>query len=164
MSRMAAGFTLVELLVTIALIAILLAIGVPSYQSVTTANRMSGEINGLVGNLQYARAEAVKQGQNVTVCASSNGTSCSGSGTWSNGWIVVDSNNNVLKVQQAFGGTDTLASSGNTLSSIAYNRYGFTANSGTLTLHDQANTQTWRKCVVVSPVGELTLNSQGACP
>ena len=152
MDRSSGGFTLVELIVVMAIFAILLAIGAPSYQSITTSNRITAEINGLVTHLQFARAEAVKRGQNVTV-ASQNGNN------WANGWLVTDLAGNTLKQQQAFQGGDTLTS---TLGAITYDRNGFTSNAATLTLHDQANTSGLGKCLVVSPVGQITLLKQGA--
>lgn len=151
MRRLSGGFTLVELLVVMALIAILAAIGVPSYQSIVNSNRITAEINGLVTHLQYARAEAVKRGQNVTV-TSNNGNN------WEGGWVVADANNNALKQQQAFQSGDTLTA---TLGAIRYDRNGFTQNATTLTLHDQANTAGLGKCLVVSPVGQITLLKQG---
>ena len=57
------GFTITELLVVMAIVAILLGIGVPSYRYITNSYRLSAEINSLSGDLQYARAEAVKEGQ-----------------------------------------------------------------------------------------------------
>ena len=154
MRRLSGGFTLIELLVVMALIAILAAIGVPSYQNMVTSNRITAEINGLVTHLQYARSTAVKEGRNVTV-TSNNGNN------WEGGWVVADANGNPLKQQQAFQSGDTLAAG---LGGITYDRNGFTPNATTLTLHDQANNVAFRKCVVVSAVGQLTLNKQGACP
>lgn len=153
MRRLSGGFTLIELLVVMALIAILAAIGVPSYQNFVTSNRITAEINGLVTHLQYARSTAVKEGQNVTV-TSNNGNN------WESGWVVADANG-TLKQQQAFQSGDTLTAG---LGVITYDRNGFTTNATTLTLHDQANNVAFRKCVVVSVVGQLTLNKQGACP
>src|SRR5664279_1763420 len=84
-----AGFTVVELLITITLAAILAAIGIPSYRSITNSSRIAGEVNGLLGDLLLGRSEAIKQGLPVTVCISSNGTSCNAAGlTWQSGWIV----------------------------------------------------------------------------
>ena len=155
MRRLAGGFTLVELMVVLAILAILLAIAVPSYRGITTSNRIAAEINGLVTHLQYARSVAVKQGERVAITSNS-GTN------WANGWTVtVVSSGALLKQQQAFTGSDTLTSA---LGAITYDRNGFTSNAATVTLHDQANTVAWRKCVVVSAVGQLTLNTQGACP
>src|ERR1700729_1224536 len=84
-----AGFTLIEILTVITIVAILFALGVPSYQYVTNSNRISGEVNGLLGDMQYARSEAIKEDQTVTVCSSTNSTSaaptCAGSPQWQNG-------------------------------------------------------------------------------
>ncbi len=170
----ASGMTLVELLVTVTLVAILLAIGLPSYQGITTTNRMAAEMNALVGDLQYTRSEAVKQGQTVTMCASSNGTSCSGSTDWANGWMIFsDANNNQavntgearLRLQAALGSTDTLQSnSATTLSAITFNRNGFSSNAGSVTLNDASGTTDQRKCVMLSTVGTVQLQSGTACP
>ena len=76
----------------------------------TNSNRIAAEINGLLGDLQFARAEAIKEGQTVTVCVSSNGATCAGAAvsTWQNGWIVfsdvnndhtVDAGDAILRVQ-----------------------------------------------------------------
>src|SRR6516162_378578 len=84
----ASGITLIELLVTMTVVVILLSIGVPSFRYVTNANRIAGEVNGLLGDLQFARAEAVKEGQTVTVCRSLTGKSCQDLISWEKGWIV----------------------------------------------------------------------------
>jgi type IV fimbrial biogenesis protein FimT len=63
----AAGFTLLELLITMSVATILLTIAIPSFQYVTNSNRIAGEVNGLLGDLQFARSEAIKEGQYVSV-------------------------------------------------------------------------------------------------
>src|SRR5258708_12613339 len=70
------GFTVTELMVVLAIVAILLGIGVPSYRYITNSYRMSAEVNGLLGDLQYARSEAIKEGQTVTTCVSADGIPC----------------------------------------------------------------------------------------
>jgi type IV fimbrial biogenesis protein FimT len=72
--RRDAGFTMTELIVVMMIIGILAAIGAPTFKYVTASNRIASEINGLLGDMQFARSEAVKEGQTVTVCASSNST------------------------------------------------------------------------------------------
>ena len=59
--RKLAGVTLVELLTVMSIVAVLLGIAIPSYRYVTTSNRMSGEVNGLLGDLQFARVEAIRE-------------------------------------------------------------------------------------------------------
>src|SRR5215469_11528870 len=86
--RGGAGFTITELMVVMTIVAILLGVGVPSYRYIQNSYRMSAEMNSLVGDLMYARAEAIKEGQPVAVCASSDGLTCSGATTWHGGWIV----------------------------------------------------------------------------
>jgi len=71
------------LLVVITIVAILMGLGVPSFKYVTVSNRMSAEVNGLLGDMQLARAEAIKEGSSVTVCSSTDGANCSGSTDWS---------------------------------------------------------------------------------
>lgn len=82
------GFTLIELLVAMAVAAVLLAVGVPSFQSAIVSNRLTSATNDLVGTLAQARSEAIKRGERITVCISSNGTSCAASGGWQQGWIT----------------------------------------------------------------------------
>jgi len=62
------GFTLVELMVTIAILAILATIGLPSFQRLIADYRVSSQANGVQGLLQFARSEAVKRRQSVSVC------------------------------------------------------------------------------------------------
>lgn len=84
--RQIAGFTLLELMVTISIMAILLAIGMPSFQSSLRSNRVATTSNELLASLSLARSEGIKSTRGGGVCASANGTSC---GTdWNQGWMV----------------------------------------------------------------------------
>jgi type IV fimbrial biogenesis protein FimT len=83
------GFSLVELMVTITVMAILLAIAVPSFREVIHRNRVSSASNALLASLAYARTEAITRGQMVSMCPSSDGSACTSSGTaFDPGWIV----------------------------------------------------------------------------
>lgn len=165
--KVAAGFTLVELIVVITIVAILLTIGVPSYRYVTNSNRLSAEVNGLLGDLQFARSEAIKEGATVTVCpprADLGG--CSGtSSRWDQGWIVLSATANpaVLRIQQPFANAkDTFESTlGET--AISFDRNGFAnaqpalTNAGvTIKLTTIPNTTQWMRCVRVAWGGMLT--------
>ena len=82
------GFTLIELMVTLAIVGIFASIALPSFSQMIENNRISTATNEFVSNLILARSEALKRSRNVTICPSSNQTSC-GTGTdYSNGWIV----------------------------------------------------------------------------
>lgn len=90
------GFTLLELLVTVALAAILLGIGIPSFIDTIRNNRMATASNDLLGAMHLARSEAVKRRAPVTVCSSAdplNAPACSAG--FLNGWVVfADDNGN----------------------------------------------------------------------
>jgi type IV fimbrial biogenesis protein FimT len=80
------GFTLMELLFTIAVAAIILSVGVPGFMSFIDNNRAVTHTNDLVTALNLARSEATRRGSTVLVCSSSDGVACSGG--WSDGWVV----------------------------------------------------------------------------
>lgn len=87
--RSASGFTLIELMVTLAVLGILAAVGVPAMQALINANRLAGATGELTSALQLARSEAVRRGARVNVCRSADGSTCNnGSTDWSS-WIVV---------------------------------------------------------------------------
>src|SRR6185369_496626 len=89
-----AGFTMIELMVTIAIMAILAAIAAPSFNEAILSNKLAGYANNFVASAQLARSEAVKRNKPVRICRSANGTSCATSGTWRQGWIVFSDLNN----------------------------------------------------------------------
>lgn len=85
------GFTLVELVVTLAVAALLLGIGIPSFSGAISNSRINVDYNEFVGALYLARSESVKSGQIVTVCPKSepDAQTCSESNSaWENGWLV----------------------------------------------------------------------------
>ena len=169
------GFTLFELVVVIAIVGILAAIGTPTFKYVTASNRVASEVNSLLGDMQYARSLAIKEGQSVTVCASADQTSCSGANTWHTGWIVfMDPNTNqnhdagetIMRVQPAFTGGDTFTGGGTpAFTSATFNRLGYAPTGQTviinISLHDSTNNTQWTRCLAVNPIGSVVTEKNG---
>jgi type IV fimbrial biogenesis protein FimT len=141
------GFTLVEVITVIAIASILAAVGIPNLYNATRSTRISAQANEFVGTLNYARSEAVKRGQRVTVCKSANGTSCATTGNWDQGWIVfVDANNNntretteeLLRVRDSLDGDSTLIGTTNTATYVSFLSNGGATELGTVALRNQA--------------------------
>ena len=87
------GFTLVELVVTIAVGGLILSAAVPAFREMILASRTTAMVNDFVGSLTLARSEALKRNERVTVCKSADGLSCTTAGTWDQGWIVFNDPN-----------------------------------------------------------------------
>jgi type IV fimbrial biogenesis protein FimT len=160
-------------LTVITIVSILMALGVPSYQYVTSSNRISGEVNSLLGDLQYARAEAIKEGQTVSVCASTNLTTCSGTTLAKrlDRFLRCERqrcsrlpNDQILRVQRAFSLGDTF-NANNGMKFVTFNREGFALNLNnppiTVTLHAAVPSTGSTRCLQITIVGQLTTEAAG---
>lgn len=132
-ARRAAGFSLVELAVTVAVLGLLMAIAMPSFQNMINHGRLTGATNELVGVLQAARMESVRRNQRVALCPSVDGAACAGV-DWSRLIIFADADrdgapedaSDVLRdVQVASGNGISIHPSGNVTSN---QRIGFGAD------------------------------------
>ncbi len=167
------GLTLIELLVTIAILAILLSIAVPNFITFLQNSRLVGQTNDLVTSLNYARSEAIKRGVRVSVCSRLNDTTCSGATVfnWDAGWLVfvnlnndamVDAGETVLQVRQPL-------ENGNTLRTlrrqrVTYQSSGFSGNADTFRLCDSRGAASGR-AIVVSLQGRVSTGTVPAtCP
>jgi type IV fimbrial biogenesis protein FimT len=98
------GFTLIELMVAIAVLAVLLALAVPNFNDASLSARLNGFANSLVAAAQVARSEAIKRNSDVSLCvpkAPPDEDDCATSGGWQQGWIVRTDDGIVLQRQQA---------------------------------------------------------------
>ncbi|MDH3588998.1 MAG: GspH/FimT family pseudopilin [Gammaproteobacteria bacterium] len=98
---MSRGFTLIELLYALTVLALVLAVGAPSFQSAVQNSRMSSSVNNMIATLQMARSEAIKRRQPVKLCVNlEDDDSCDAGDSdtdvfWHEGWMVfTDPNDN----------------------------------------------------------------------
>jgi len=161
MRQLMTGFSLIELIVTISVMAVVATMATATYTSVITGTRMSGEINELMNGLNLARSEAIKRGQIIDVCPL-NGAVCATGTNWNSAWtILIDSTAQQLKVVPAVTHGDNLSSTISTFPQMT--PAGYTFFTGTLTLHDVNSTQGLYRCIVFN-AGSWTTQRGAACP
>lgn len=88
MHRRSPGFTLLDLLVSLAIGALLLGLGVPGYRAWIADMELRDRVEALVEAMSYARAEAIKRGQRVNLCPTRDGAHCATDGRWEAGWLL----------------------------------------------------------------------------
>lgn len=124
------GFTLVELMVTLAVLAVLLGIAVPSFQNIINRNRLTAITNEVVGAIQLTRMEAVRRNSRVVFCPTTDGATCAGE-NWLRS-IVVASDGEVVRelVVEGAGMVITPSTNVGTGDQISFGASGF-ARAGT---------------------------------
>ncbi len=173
------GLTLVELVVTLAVMLIVITIGAPLYRSLQANNRAAAQTGALVAALNLARSEALTRGVPVAACARVNGakTCNTGSYNWADGWLVFVDNNpkngeldtgdeDLIRVSDALSGSPTV-----TFDS-AYVRFAADGSAGTggtvgLRIHQAGAKGTQDRCVQITAVGQVRasrIGSGDSCP
>lgn len=167
------GFTLIELMITIAIAAILITIAVPGFKSFISGNRMTTLANELVTELMVAKAEAVRRNASISICIKSSGSNvCNNSGNWQDGWLsftdsnangAVDTGDTVLKVHGPLPKGYTLAATGlNSSVRITYLPSGSVNAAGTFTLCQPGS---YGRSIAVTTTGRTnTSRTSSACP
>ena len=144
------GFTLPELITSLAVVSVLTTVGVPAMQGLLQNTRMTTQVNLLTTSLHLARSEAVKRNQRIVLCQSIDGQNCTISDQWHEGWMMfIDINHNeqrdegetIVRVQEAFKSNTTILMEG----SFGHDHYlfyeptGFTDTSGRFTFCDKSD-------------------------
>jgi type IV fimbrial biogenesis protein FimT len=175
------GFTMIELMVTISIGALLVTFGVPMMSNLIEGNTISGHVNNFVGTINLARSEALKRGVQVVVCRSDNPDAdlptCAASGTgWQSGWIAfADRNGNeqmdtassgdvLLRVQGAM--TDTGGIVQDNFSKLTFRPTGLMkagASIFTFNSRSQNSARLRRVCTKLSGRTQLMDNSTETC-
>jgi len=89
------AFTLLELMITISILAILLSLGIPAFHEFALKQRLNAAVNVLQNDLLLARSQAIHRDVHVIACPWNSGGGCTGKADWSEGWAVFsDSNEN----------------------------------------------------------------------
>ncbi len=171
------GFTLVELMVTLAVAGVLLAVGVPGFTRLIKDNRLSSSVNELAGSLNLARMEAVRRGARVVLCKSEDQTTCSTSGSvgWDAGWIVFvdeDADNAldatgvdpepVLQRHAALDNGVTISASADVSDRVRFRASGRPMESGSFTLCDDRSGNYGRQ-LELEGTGRVRLLKDQAC-
>ncbi len=163
------GFTIIELMVVLAIAGLVMAFAIPAMGNFIKNERLVTQINTLVGHLAYARSEAVTRRQQVILCASSSSTSCLGA-DWAAGWILfIDADNSstftanevILRAKATLEGSNTLVSS--TGSMIIYDNRGFSPNSnGVFSLCDDRGAA-HVKSISITNTGRVRRGGSASC-
>jgi type IV fimbrial biogenesis protein FimT len=164
------GFTLLELMVTLFIASILLGLAVPSFQQMTTRNRLVTYTNDFITTVNIARSEAVRRSATVAICRTNNGTSCGGS--WNTGWLAfVDANNDgvvgaaavepVLRVHEGLGPKYSLATDPVFANRITYSADGASSASGVLALCHDGDVEGSRAIVITRMRPRVATDTDG---
>jgi type IV fimbrial biogenesis protein FimT len=163
----ARGMTMIEMLIAVVVMAILMAVAVPSFRNASLGSQLSAAANNLLASVQLARSEAIKRNLEVTLCASADGESCAGSGGWEQGWITVIKSTDpdtVLQYQQSLPDRYLITQAGGT-AELAFQPIGVSgaATSFTVCRDDPDGGQERVLSVSATGAARVTITTAGSC-
>jgi type IV fimbrial biogenesis protein FimT len=159
------GFSLIELMVVLGVVAVILVIAAPGYSVLTFRTKIKSHANELVTGAYLARSEAIKRNVPMTMCISTDGTTCAGGGDWDAGWIIISPDNLVIKHRAAVDGNVKLFEL-SSIDTVTFGPSGVTSTAATFKICQQVPEQgiEERKVTIAAtgrPRVETTLNG---CP
>ena len=178
MAKKQTGLTLIELMVTLAVAIILVAVGMPLFSGIVANNRAVAQTNSMVSALNLARSEAVRRGTPVAVCASTTAlptaspACATSSPVWTNGWFVfadddddgvVDGGETLLRMWDALPANATVTATTTGSAWLTFDNAGGAGSLHTLELNQSDATGTAARCVTVTAPGNIRMN-RGTCP
>lgn len=153
------GFTLVEMMVVLAVIGILATVVIPSFQTFYYNGVGTTQVNEFVTSLNYARSEAITRGTQAIMCKSNDGASCDNALNWHEGWLIfADTNNSstldntdvILRVHGPLTDSNsTLYGNGTVTNTVTFNASG-TSQNGSFLLCDDRGLGEHAKAIVLS--------------
>lgn len=174
-----AGFTLLELMVGVAVAGILLTVGIPSFSSSAKQNQAATDASNLLTVLTLARSEAITRDRTVTLCISSDGSSCdtASDASWTEGYLLYytpagSTTLTALKTEVPFSKGSSIGASTSFANAVSFNGLGnagtldvsnhFTAATGTFTVlpnNPSASQKKYTRCVTVYQAGRVFIKN-----
>lgn len=163
--RLTEGFTLIELMITVALLGILATLALPAFQGSMDRQRIQSAANSLSVAFATARSESVKRGRTVSVCKSSDKTDCTTDGDWSVGWIIYITAGAPIKAFDSPSGGVSMAGSAvpDLQNSVQFDPSGASnlAGTGGVTICIAGQTS---RVVSIASSGRIRVAEGGVCP
>ncbi len=152
--RRAGGFTIIELMVVLAIVAAVLVLVPPGMAQLALTTNLKSYSHEMLSSLYLTRSEAIKRNVPVTLCVSTDGSTCAGSGSWAEGWIIRAPDGTVIKRQQAIPDGFSMSGSGSGTDTIVFQPSGAASTSTDITVCRQTPVVGNQERVVrVAPTG-----------
>jgi len=152
------GFTIIELLIVLTIVGIFGMIAVPGFLQTIQDNRLTAQANDLLGAMYLARSEAIKLRDDVVVCRSSDGATCSSGTSWDEGWLIlhdidtdndgIDDTNVIIRVGSSLDGDNAVYASADITDAVTFSSRGLANAQGTWQLCDTRGASEARAVVI----------------